>query len=223
MKDGLEVNYSQEHWKLFWNMRKDGINIIEKLKSIGLRSYLFGSLARGDVNEKSDIEIVVLEDYSIRVEMIEDLFYVNHKFIILSTPTSTPKGYICLDLECRIVISFHLTKLTHRDEEFYKFGGITDSAIQRVPGVNKKLKFVIPTKEGHIEEYVIGNEDRVSSILGVSRSIVEERISMIMRRKFNRRNGIFLKYTLSPSEDFRSAIESIMVKNKVFKKIIEES
>ena len=58
-KDGIEVGYHSSHWQLLEKLRKKSIEIMDALALFGIRSGVYGSVARGDVTPSSDIDIVI--------------------------------------------------------------------------------------------------------------------------------------------------------------------
>lgn len=185
---------------------------METLLSYGMQSYLYGSTARGDVNEGSDIDIVTFVPNFYGLDEIPS----SHRYIIMATPLSTPKLYISLDPEETKVISAPLGKLTESEEGFFKFGGIIGlkEVIEgkRVPGVNKRLKFIQPTERGHKEEDVISMEDYAAKVLGIPNYVVKERVKLLMKRRTERRSGVFLRYELRSDESITEAVGSFRQK-----------
>jgi len=121
------------------------------------------------------------------------------------------KGHIEIDDET--VITFPLINPNDREIEFYKWGGMIDiRGIQtnsRVPGVNKKLILIIPTENGHIEKEVMGRENEVAKVLGVSIELVQERVKILTRRDSIGRTGIYL------NEEVPVSIELVQERVKI--------
>lgn len=217
----MEIEYTQEHWRLLNEKREIAKSVLARLFERRIEGYVYGSVARGDVKEDSDIDIVVFNPRIFELDMIE----ADHKFIIQATPTSTPKAYISLDPEELIVISFPLSKLKKDEEEFYYFGGIIDlqgiMQNKRVPGVNKKLELIIPTSVGHIQLPLLNNEEYASKILKISLSTIKEREQLLLRREERGRRGVFLRYDLDNNENFAQAIRELSKHNRFFKRVID--
>jgi len=211
MFEYLEVQYDKDHWDLLKSKRYRAIKVMSILEKYGLKTYTYGSLARGDVKNSSDIDIVI--KYPPLPSIVEDVlrehgYYPIRREVIKATPRHTPKAYIHLDEE--LVVSFPLLPLSRLELEFYKFSGELDlkglKRGLRVPGVDKRLMLIFPTKWGHIEYSIIGRESKVAKVLGVSIDIVEERKSILSKRCEKGRTGVFFKRVLSPIETFEDVL-----------------
>ncbi len=215
--DTIEVVYTEKHFRLLEELRREAIRVIEALTTtIALDIIVHGSIARGDVKPSSDIDVVILQPVQpvLVVTTLEKAGYrIVHGEIIKATPRHTPKVYLYLDYEDKRVVSFPLAPLSRSERDFYKWGGELDleglKAGRRMPGVTKELKLVIPTSRGHIEEPVIGNEDRVASLLGISVDTVRERVRVLTRRREHGRTGVYFKLEIDPSEPVEQAIMRI--------------
>lgn len=221
----MEVVYEPWRWRVLEEKRRRAIGIMRVLGARGLEAIVHGSIARGDVNEDSDIDIVIpypaapgivlytLEHSGIRPYHVE---------IIQATPSYTPKVYIYLDPDEEAVVSLPLARLGEREREFYRWGGELDlrglTEGRRVPGVNKELRLVIPTPQGHVEEDVVGAEARVARILGVSIETVMERNRVLTRRRIHGRTGVFLKEPVDPSTPIEEAIDNIARRVPAFRR-----
>lgn len=227
--DIVEVTYNSDRWLLLKEKRKEAQKIMEALKKLGLNPIVHGSIARGDVRKTSDIDIAILTPTpSYRVELaLENIGLRPYKrLIIQATPRHAPKAYIILDeLELKVV-SFPLVKLSRKELEFYRFGGMLylEDLLKdlRVPGVNKKLILIKPTEKGHIEVPVIGREAEVAAVLNVSIDVVEERVRVLTRRDRLGRTGVFVKYFLKPDEAFEEALKKLMKSNWYVRRIVYE-
>ncbi len=227
--DIVEVTYDSNRWLLLKEKRKEAQEIMEALRKFGLNPIVHGSIARGDVRKTSDIDIAILTPTpSYRVELaLENIGLRPYKrLIIQATPRHAPKAYIILDeLELKVV-SFPLVKLSRKELEFYRFGGMLylEDLLKdlRVPGVNKRLILIKPTEKGHIEVPVIGREAEVAAVLNVSIDVVEERVRVLTRRDKLGRTGVFVKHALKPDEAFEEALEKLMKSNQYVRRIVYE-
>ncbi len=217
-----EVIYSDREWKLLRKLRRKALEVMEVLVRCGLKPITHGSIARGDVDEGSDVDVVipyVVQPFLITLCIENSGLNMFKKYIVKATPTSTPKAYIELDPEGKVTISFPITHLSTREWEFYRFGGLVtyDDLINniRVPGVNKSLILIIPTDRGHKELPVIGYEDYVARVVGVSIETVQERIKVLTRRDEHGRTGVFLNYVLLGDESFEEAINKLIESGKL--------
>jgi len=209
------VIYNDEHWKILERKRKRAVQVARKL--VDFSPILYGSIARGDVTELSDVDIFIPEVIpSYRIEIALDSFDILERRIIQATPNYAIKGEFVL--EDNTTVSFPLVKIKQREMDFYKFGGaINFEGImnnERVPGVDKRLVMILPTEEGHDE--IPLNEmqiNEISKILNIGIEIIEERIRVLERRREIGRTGVFLCEEILPEESFESKLKSIAEKN----------
>jgi len=224
-----EVRYSSYRWRILSELRSRAKELMSIFVRYGYKPYVYGSVARGDVKKISDVDITFLHmvDPSI-IETIlsESGFYIHAKFIVMATPTYTPKAYLWLDLEGKEQISFFISNPQPRSVDFYKFGGLLDYNgllnNLRVVGVDKRLMLIQPTNDGHIESCIIGREGEVAKILNVSQEVVLERVRKLSRRGEIGRTGVYLEYKLSPQESLTEAITYLRRTNKYFRRMTEE-
>jgi predicted nucleotidyltransferase len=167
----------------------------------------YGSIARGDVNITSDIDIFVpnppapalLQTY-IEMKGIRPTY----REIVQATPTYAAKGYIYIE-ENRSY-SFPLVPLRTIEKELYDFAGsINRKEIQenkRVLGIDKRLLLIQPTELGHIEIPITGMEGAIAKILGISTATVQDRVRTLLRRQKTGRTGVYLKHVLEYNETF---------------------
>ena len=212
--DEREVKYSKEHWELLNKLRGKAARIMQVLEENHIYTIIHGSVARGDVTPKSDVDIVVpypIPSYKVEISLERAGIQVQARQIVQATPSHAIKAHIQIDENT--TVTFPLVELRKLEREFYKFGGeINLSELKsgkRVPGVNKRLLLIIPTAEGHVEMPVIGREVEVAKKLGVSIEIVNERVRVLTRRNEIGRTGVYLKYTLNPSETFEDALRKL--------------
>lgn len=225
---GVDVEYSEEAWHLLRVKREKAIRLMKALQPLSREVIVHGSIARGDVNASSDIDVVVIQPVSpglLELTLERNGNTIHYKEIIQATPNYTPKIYYYLDPEGEMVVSTPLNILRVREREFYKWGGeiglrglIED---KRVPGVNKELKLIIPTGRGHREIEVVGNESLAARLTGVSIETVYERIRVLERRREHGRTGVFLKVTVPGREPVEPVLEELSRKNPYFRRMLE--
>jgi len=119
-----EVVYDDEHWALLERLRLKATQIMEALENFHLEAVVHGSIARGDVTQKSDIDVFI--HYQVSSFMVETALEkaevpVNRRFVVQATPTYAMKAYI--EIGENISVSFPLMKMRKVEREFYKFGG----------------------------------------------------------------------------------------------------
>lgn len=207
MADRVEVAYDEERWSILGRMRSEAIDLIRPLAVHYLEPVAYGSIARGDVNEGSDIDIFIPRPPAPTI--LEALIQragitVSHREIVQATPTYAAKGYIYVDEKRGY--SFPLVDLRTVEREFYSFAGsvsigqMEDGA--RVPGVDKRLMLIEPTELGHVESPIRGREGTVAKTLGVGLTAVLDRARTLRRRERVGRTGVYLKRLLAPGESF---------------------
>lgn len=215
IKPEAEIIYDDRKWRLLETNRRKAIYVLETLYANELRAFTYGSVARGDIRETSDVDVVIIQ-YSLPPSLIEDLLSESlgaplYRELVQATPKSTPKYYIHFDEQ--ITVSMPVGKLRQREQEFYKFGGLLDLTGlregNRVPGVNKELKLIFPTQEGHLEYPVIGYEEFVAKVVGVSKGVVDERVRILTKRREKGNSGLYLTYSLQIGESIEEAINKL--------------
>ncbi|MEM4702317.1 MAG: nucleotidyltransferase domain-containing protein, partial [Archaeoglobaceae archaeon] len=83
----IEVRYDGEKWKILNLKREKAKNLMRKLAENNINSILYGSVARGDVNAKSDIDIFIPQLIpSFRIELALEDFNILEKRIVQATP-----------------------------------------------------------------------------------------------------------------------------------------
>jgi len=223
------VAYSEEHWRLLKRLRMEALGVLHALARAGLKAITHGSVARGDVHPGSDVDVFIPYPVpSYRVELaLESAGYTPvYKLIVQATPHSTPKAYIFLDTSEERVVSFPLAKLGRTEYEFYFFGGAIDAGGirrgERVPGVDKRLMLIEPTKAGHRETSILGREAETARRIGVSLETVLERVRVLSRRDMHGRTGVFVKAELGPEESIEDAARRIARRNPAFRRVLIE-
>jgi predicted nucleotidyltransferase len=222
----VEVVYDKKRWKLLKQYRSKTVHLIETLDNCHLRSIVHGSIARGDVSETSDIDVFLPDppsSFSIETALERSGFQVYQRTIIQATPLYALKGYIGLDPQTSL--SFPLVKLRPVEKDFYRFGGEASlSALKddkRVSGVDKRLMLIEPTAEGHVESSVVGREEDVANLLGVSLNTVLDRVRALLRRDEVGRTGVFIEKELAPDETFEQAMKKLADQNPAVRRRIK--
>lgn len=213
-----QVTYSEKDWQRFEKFREDTEKILRTLQDFNLKGLAHGSIARGDLKKNSDIDIVMLKtvpSYKVELALREVGIEEFERVIVMATPWQLPKAHI--SILGNVTVTFPLEKPKEVEEEFYQFGGAVAlegvKKGERVPGVDKRLVLIEPTKEGHLESGVVGRESEIAKKLEVSIDIVEERIDVLTRRNEIGRTGIFLKREVPPNESFESIWKRIRERN----------
>jgi hypothetical protein len=214
----VEVVYNKKRWDLLRELRSVAIQIMEVLDQFHLRSIVHGSIARGDVSEKSDIDVFLPDPPSssiLETVLERSGFPVNRRIVVQATPLYAIKGYIEIDKQ--LSVSFPLVKLRPVEKDFYKFGGEASLDMLRkdirVPGVDKRLMLIEPTAQGHVESAVVGREETVAQLLGVSLNTVLDRVHALLRRDRVGRTGVFIERELGPDETFEMVLKKLADQN----------
>ena len=222
------ITYSEDKWALLKDKRINAIKLLEIFVKEGFNPFVYGSIARGDVHESSDIDITFVQKIpSFQVEYIlHKNGYENYfREIIMATPLGSIKLYIYLsELES---ITVPLTKFEKNVIEFYNFGGkIALNGLQsgnRVPGIDKRLVLIKPNQDGHEESSVIGNEALAAKQVGVGINTVNERIRVLLRREKYGRTGVYLKRSLQLDESTEDVLKKLAKKKRIVRKKLLKS
>jgi predicted nucleotidyltransferase len=213
-----EVFYENDQWILLSNLREKTKKILLAIENFNLIAFVHGSVARGNVTDDSDIDIVIPEkisSFQIESALRRSKLDIKNRYMVQATPKHSMKGYI--EIDEITTISFPLMRLRKVEREFYSFGGAANlthliSKI-RVCGVDKNLMMIQPTKTGHIEQSVIGLENHVAKILGISTQTVLDRVNTLNKRKKVGRTGVFIKKQISSTQTFEMALQKTANEN----------
>jgi len=224
----VEVVYDKRRWELLKEFRSKAMQIMEILDRFHLSSIVHGSIARGDVSEKSDIDVFVLDPASsfiVETALERAEVPVNRRVVVQATPMYAVKGY--LEIDKQRCVSFPMVKLRPVERDFYKFSGEVSIAMlkndKRVLGVDKRLMLIEPTLEGHVESTVVGREETVARLLGVSLNTVLDRVHALLRRDEVGRTGVFIERELSPDETFEMVLKKLADQNPAVRRRLKLS
>ncbi|MEM2102665.1 MAG: nucleotidyltransferase domain-containing protein [Candidatus Bathyarchaeia archaeon] len=214
----IEVIYDDKRWQLLKTLRCQALNIMNALARAHVYSVVHGSIARGDVSEKSDVDVFLPEppsSFMIECALENAGFSVSRRVLVQATPVYAVKGYV--ELSERQCVSFPLVKMRRVERDFYKYGGEANLEMLRnnlrVAGVDKRLMLIEPTEKGHVESSIVGREEEVAKILDVSLATVLDRVRALLRRDDIGRTGVFVEKELVPGETFEMALQSLAKKN----------
>ena len=210
----VDVAYSKKHWQLLRRLRCEAVELMKILDVSNLPAVTHGSIARGDVTVKSDIDVFVLNSpssFAIETALDRAGVQISKRVIIQATPHHVLKGYI--EIDDRKTISFPLAKMTQIERGFYRFGGeihlkgLRDDL--RVVGVDKRLMLIVPTEKGHVESNIVGREEEVARLLEISAETVFDRVRALLRRDKLGRTGVFIERMLHYEETFGMALKRL--------------
>ena len=218
MGERMEVEYGEERWRLLSTLREEAVKIMKALKKLQIDSLTYGSIARGDVSDRSDIDVFIPRPpASFRIELaLENArIPILKRTVVQATPHYALKGLI--EIGENRSVSFPLVKLRTVERGFYKFAGevLLSTLLKRlrVPGVDKRLMLIEPTPKGHIESSIVGREKEVSRLLNVPLETVRERVRVLLRRDEIGRTGVFINRELHPDETFELVLKRLAERN----------
>ena len=220
-----EVIYDGKHWALLEKLRTEALCIMEALEFSHLKAVGHGSIARGDVTQKSDVDVFIpyqVSSFKVETALEKAGIIVNRRLVVQATPTYAMKAYI--EIGENMSVSLPLMKMRKVEREFYRFGGETTleslRADLRVLGVDKRLMLIEPTEEGHRESTVVGREEHVAKLLEISVETVLDRVHALLRRDEVGRTGVFIKKELSGDETFEMALKRLADQNPAVRRRI---
>jgi len=213
-----EVTYNSKHWMLLEELRNKAAQIMNVLERVRLEPIVHGSVARGDVNAESDIDIFVpnlMSSFVVEAALEKAGLSASKRVLVQATPTYSMKAYI--EIDEGTTVSFPLMKMRRVEEEFYRFGGEATlenlRRKQRSAGVDKRLVLIEPTEKGHLESVVTGQEEHVARLLGISAETVSDRVRTLLRRDKIGRTGVFIKRELEENESFEMVLNQMAKQN----------
>jgi len=205
------VIYDERRWGMLWEKRAAALRLMEALLDAGISSIVYGSVARGDVHPLSDIEVFIPRP--VNTDVVEAVVERRmggwiRRELVQATPGYVPKGYIYVD-ELSI-ISFPMREMLRTEEVFYDIAGKIDfegvKRRERVAGMNKELKVIIPTNYGHAEFPAEKDPELAASLIGVDPIDLRKRVEVLLRRRAHGKTGVYRKATLEVGESFSSAL-----------------
>ncbi len=213
-----EIRYSNRQWALLQELREKAVGVMIALKAFHLHALVYGSIARGDVNRNSDVDLFVSAPQSsfiVETALERSGIAANSRLLVQATPNYAMKAYI--EVDAAVSVSFPLMRMRRVEREFYKFGGQANlnqlRTNIRVLGVDKRLMLIEPTDNGHVESSIIGLEDAVAKSLGVSVDTVLDRVHALLKRDGVGRTGVFVKRELASDETFELAMKKLADEN----------
>jgi predicted nucleotidyltransferase len=213
-----EVVYSGERWALLEALREKAVRIMRALEVFRLRGLVHGSVARGDVNVNSDVDVFIAElpsSFLVETALERAGVSVNSRLLVQATPNYAMKAHI--EVDSKLSVSFPLMRMRRVEREFYRFGGEVNlqqlKTGVRSAGVDKRLMLIEPTEKGHVESSIIGREEQAAKRLGVSAETVLDRVHALLKRDEVGRTGVFVKKELASDETFELALKRLVDEN----------
>jgi predicted nucleotidyltransferase len=221
------VEYRMQDWEILREKRNRAKFLLKIFIKESLSPFVIGSIARGDVHKDSDIDIVfpyVLSPFKVEYVLSLNGFENYFREIIMATPNDSLKMYIYLsELES---ISFPLSKLDKKSQEFYSFGGkVNYEQLKqdiRLPGIDKRLVLIEPLDNGHRETSIIGNEHAVAKKVNVSLDTVLEREKVLLKREKMGKTGVFVKKQIDIGESSEEVLKQLARNKRIVRKKLQE-
>lgn len=208
------MRYTPSHWAKLDSLRSRAAVILRSLGDWTQSALVHGSVARGDVDEKSDVDVLIPATTNaqlVETSLERSGFTVTSREIAQATPLHTPKAHLFLDAEQTTSVTVPLVGFRPREQEFYSFGGTVNLAQirenTRSIGCTKNLLLIEPEPDGHFQSPIVGRESEVARILGVSVSIVVERVRILTRRDSLGRTGMYLRIPVRDNESFDQVLQ----------------
>ena len=196
------------------------------LESSHIQSIVHGSIARGDVTAKSDIDIFIPEppsSFLVETALEKTGISFNARYVVQATPNYAMKAHI--EIDEKTTVSFPLMWMRKVEREFYRFGGeLNLSHLQRGSrwvGVDKRLMLIEPTVKGHMESNIVGREEQTAKTLGVSVETIMDRVHALLKRDQVGRTGVFVKKELNADETFELALKKLATVNPAVRRRIK--
>jgi predicted nucleotidyltransferase len=213
-----EIIYSRARWALLKELREKAAQLMAVLETSHIQTVVHGSIVRGDVTTKSDIDIFIPEppsSFLIEAALEKASVHINSRFLVQATPTYAMKGHI--EIDEKTSVSFPLMSIRKVEREFYRFGGEANldqlKKDIRISGVDKRLMLIEPTEKGHVETSITGKEDHVAKTLGISVETVFDRVHALLKRDRVGRTGVFVKKELGNEDTFELAMSKLAEEN----------
>jgi hypothetical protein len=222
-----EITYTPAHWNLLKEYREKAAKMLTALERTHIRPIIHGSIARGDVTPKSDIDIFIPEppsSFLVETALEKAGLTFNSRYVVQATPNYAMKAHI--EIDEKTTVTFPLMCMRKVEREFYKFGGEMDlNSLQhdlRVVGVDKRLMLIEPSVKGHLESSILGREEQTAKVLHVSAETVLDRVRALMKRDEVGRTGVFIKKELTVDETFELTLKKIANVNPAVRRRIGE-
>ena len=224
-----EIVYDASHWQMLQGLREKAVFLMSALERFHLLAVVHGSVARGDIKVGSDVDVFIVggvqNSFLVETALEQAGIKVDSRYIVQATPSYAMKAHLVID-DTVSSVSFPLMDMRRVEREFYVFGGeITLAQLKaglRVTGVNKRLMFVEPNLEGHVESSLSDREVFVAKALGISVETVMDRVRALTKRDLVGRTGVFVKKELAPQETFELALKRLSDFNPAVRRRIKK-
>lgn len=222
-----EITYRSAHWNLLEEYREKASKMLSALERRNICPIIHGSIARGDVTPKSDVDIFIPEppsSFLVETALEKAGLTFNSRYVVQATPNYAMKAHI--EIDEKTTVTFPLMCMRKVEREFYKFGGEMGlNSLQqelRVVGVDKRLMLIEPSVKGHLESSILGREEQTAAILQISVETVLDRVRALRKRDEVGRTGVFIKKELIADETFELTLKKIADVNPAVRRRIGE-
>ncbi|MEM2550237.1 MAG: nucleotidyltransferase domain-containing protein [Nitrososphaerota archaeon] len=221
------VVYNEERWAILKDKREIAKKVMAPLYMNGYDPIVYGSIARGDVDEDSDIDVFI--EQVVNPALIETIVeknlggWINRK-VVQATPGYVVKGYIFIDE--LISISFPLIDMLPVEAEFYSIAGKLNYndilSGKRTRGMNKSMIVIMPVEDGHMEFPARQDPDLAAKLIGVDPKTLRERLHVLEKRKEHGKTGRFIEVELGEGETFSQVLKTIINENPVLRRRVNK-
>lgn len=221
------VIYNEKRWEILREKREIAKRVMSPLYMSGYDPIIYGSIARGDVDADSDIDVFI--EQVVNPALIETIVekslggWIN-RTVVQATPGYVVKGYIFIDE--LVSISFPLVEMLPNEAEFYSIAGKLNYndvlSEKRSRGMNKSMIVIIPVEDGHMEFPARQDPDLAAKLIGVDPKALRERLHVLEKRKEHGKTGRFIEVKLGEDETFSQVLKAIINENPVLRRRVNK-